>query len=64
MTPKRRVLLVVGLVAWTIGVALVPGELAAAKRRAPIGPRTGAALVAFLTATTLVLAGLARDREA
>jgi hypothetical protein len=59
--PKRaKIGLAVGAILWLSGVALLPGELAAAKRKTPLGPRTAATAVFFAVAAVLVLYGLPR----
>lgn len=54
--------LAVGVCAWGLGVALTPGEIAAAKRREAVSPRTIAALVAYLVGAIGTLQGLATKR--
>ncbi len=57
-----RVVLAVGVAAWLSAAALTPGELAAARRRDPIGTRTAMVLVLYLGAALAVLRGLPRGR--
>lgn len=56
----RRAVLVVGVIAWLVAIALTPGELDAARKRERIGARTGVALACYVVAALLVLAGLPR----
>lgn len=56
----EKLALAVGIVGWVIAIALTPGEIAAAKQRRPITPRTGIALACYLGAAVLVLRGLPR----
>lgn len=56
----HKLLLTVGVLLWLSAAALTPGEIAAARRREPIRGRTGVALLAYLGAALLVLAGLPR----
>lgn len=59
-TARGKMSLGVGVALWAIAVAMTPGELAAAKRHAPIDARTAIALVAYAIASLCVLAGLPR----
>jgi len=54
----HKLLLVLGVLLWLLAAALTPGELAAAKRRDKLGPRTAITLVAYLFAAICVLRGL------
>lgn len=56
----HKAMLAIGVALWLFGGSLTPGEIAAAKRREPIRPRTAIALIAYLGAALLVLAGLPR----
>jgi hypothetical protein len=60
-TRPRRAwwVLAIGVAAWGVGVGLTPGEIAAAKRREPVSPRTIVALVAYLVGAIGTLQGLA-----
>lgn len=59
-TRAHKLLLALGILLWLSAAALTPGELRAAKKREPIGARTGIALIAYLGAALFVLAGLPR----
>jgi hypothetical protein len=59
--PKRaKVGLAIGAILWISGLALLPGELAAAKQKTRIGARTVATSIVFLLAAVTVLYGLPR----
>ncbi len=57
----EKLALTAGIVAWALAIALTPGEIAAAKRRAPLSPRSGLTLACYLAAAVLVLRGLPRQ---
>jgi hypothetical protein len=61
---RSTLVLAIGITAWCGAVALTPGEIAAAKRHEHVSPRTIAALVLYLGAAILVLAGLAPSARA
>jgi hypothetical protein len=59
--PKQaKIALAIGVVLWLSGMALLPGEIAAAKKKVPLGPRTHVTAVLFAVAAVLVLYGLPR----
>ena len=58
---RRRLALGLGIAAWLVAAAATPGEVADAKRRAPIGPRTALVLVLYLGAALGILRGLAAE---
>ncbi|MGZ3420736.1 MAG: hypothetical protein ACXVEE_22865 [Polyangiales bacterium] len=59
--PKSaKVGLAIGVVLWLSGIALLPGELAAARKKTKVGPRTAATAIFFAAAAVLVLYGLPR----
>jgi hypothetical protein len=59
--PKRaKIGLVIGAILWISGLALLPGELAAAKQKTKIGARTVATSIVFALAAVMVLYGLPR----
>jgi hypothetical protein len=59
-TRTHKLLLTLGVLLWIGGAVLTPGEIAAAKKKEPIRARTTIALLAFMSATFFVLAGLPR----
>lgn len=57
---KAKVGLAIGAILWISGIALLPGELAAAKQKTKIGARTVATSIVFVLAAVMVLYGLPR----
>ncbi len=55
-----KIAFAIGVSLWLAAIGLTPGELSAARKRAPIHARTVATFGCYLAAAILVLAGLPR----